>query len=246
MPALDEEENIEGALASATRMGEGVFARHEIVVVDDGSRDRTAAIVATAAERDPRIRLVTHPSNLGYGAAFRSGIRAASMDLVLFTDADNQFDLMEVERLLEGLSRAEVAIGYRLKRSEGLHRRFSLVAWRSVVRVALGISFRDIDCAFKLFPRSIVLAMPLTSSGATVSAELLARLQSAGVRIEEVGVHHYPRVAGRATGMRPGVILRAFKELAAVRRLLRREGHAGLRRPVRPERWPPRIDSRSN
>ena len=224
MPALDEEDNITAALASATQMAERLFTQHEIVVVDDGSQDRTASIALEASGQDPRIRLVSHPSNRGYGAAFRTGVQAASMDLVLFTDSDNQFDLMEVERLLEALARVDVAVGYRINRSEGLHRRFAMASWSWVVRAALGISFRDVDCAFKLFPRQLVQAMPLSSSGATISAELLARLRLAGAAIEEVGVHHYPRTAGRPTGMRPRVILRAFRELASVRRLLRRAG----------------------
>jgi glycosyltransferase involved in cell wall biosynthesis len=221
MPALDEEENIGAALESATRMGERLFAEHEIVVVDDGSRDRTASLVNEAAGRDPRIRLVQHPSNLGYGAAFRSGVQAARLDLVLFTDSDNQFDLMEVERLLEALARADVAVGYRIRRSEGFPRRFAMAAWRWVIRMTLGISYRDVDCAFKLFPRELVQAMPLGSSGAMISAEVLARLREAEATVEEVGVHHFPRTAGRATGLRLRVILRAFRELIGVRRRLR-------------------------
>ena len=220
MPALNEESNIELALASASRMGDRFFERYEIIVVDDGSGDRTAALVTRAAARDPSIRLIRHPRNLGYGAALRTGLSVASLDLVFFTDADNQFDLMELENLLARLPKADAVVGFRLHRSEGLHRRFSMTAWRMVVRAALGLSFRDIDCAFKLFPRAMVQGLTLQSSGAMISAEILVRLCRAGFRIEEVGVSHFPRTGGRATGMSPRVILRAFQELVALRRQL--------------------------
>lgn len=215
-PVFDEERNVGPLLESALALAPRLATPFEVIVVDDGSRDRSAAIVEAWARRDARVRLLHHPTNVGYGAALRSGLRAARGEWVFFTDADLQFDLAELEHLLARASDAELVVGYRAPRRDPWNRRLLAWGWGRLVRALFGLRVRDIDCAFKVFHRPVLEALPIESLGAFVSTELLVRATRAGFRVVEVPVTHRPRVAGRAKGATPRVILRALLELAAL------------------------------
>ncbi|HEY1540340.1 MAG TPA: glycosyltransferase family 2 protein [Solirubrobacteraceae bacterium] len=222
LPCFDEAENVAGAVRAAVAAGERCAAEYEVIVVDDGSRDDTAAIVAGLVEANRHVRLVVHVRNRGYGDAVRSGIAAAAMDWVFLTDADLQFDLRELEDFLEHTVRADVVAGWRVRRQDRLHRRINAAAWNWLIRRVFRLRVHDVDCAFKLLRRELVQGFGLTSSGAMISTELLVKAQASGARVDELGVRHLPRVAGSASGARPSVVLRAFCELAALRRAVPR------------------------
>jgi glycosyltransferase involved in cell wall biosynthesis len=220
LPAYDEEPNIEQAIAEATAVAERLFARHEVIVVDDGSHDRTAELVHAIRERDPRVRLVSHADNRGYGEALRTGFLAAKLDFVFFTDADLQFDLGELEKFMQYAGTVDVVAGYRLNRQDRLIRRLNGYAWNLLVRVLFYVPVRDIDCAFKLFDRRVLRDVDLESVGAMVNTELMVKLGRAGASVVEVGVHHRPRRAGQARGASPRVILTALREVQRMRKRL--------------------------
>jgi glycosyltransferase involved in cell wall biosynthesis len=189
----------------------------EVIVVDDGSTDATTQIVERLRSEDPRVRLARHERNRGYGAALRTGFAAASHEWVFFSDADAQFDIREIARLLPHTAEADTIVGYRVHRRDPIHRRLFGRMWNLLVRALFGLRVRDIDCAFKLVRRSFVADLPLRSEGAFVSTELLCRLAHRGALIVEVGVSHYPRRWGTQSGASPKVILRAFIELWRLR-----------------------------
>ncbi|MCW3003899.1 MAG: glycosyltransferase family 2 protein [Conexibacter sp.] len=222
LPCFDEAENIADAIRYATRAAQRCAMAHEILVVDDGSSDQTAAIAARFVEADRRVRLVVHPRNLGYGEALRSGIAAASMPWVLLTDADLQFDLRELEDFLPYTGSADLIVGWRILRQDPVHRRLNAAAWNWLVRRMFELPVRDVDCAFKLIRRDLLQRCALSARGAIFSTEMVLQCLAAGGRLQELGVHHRARVAGRQSGAEPRVILRAFRELAALRRALRR------------------------
>jgi glycosyltransferase involved in cell wall biosynthesis len=221
-PAFNEEGNLRELLASALDLGSKLGRSFEIVVVDDGSRDRSAALLRRFRRAHREIRVVRHPANRGYGAALRSGLRAARGELVFFSDADLQFDLAELERLLDHAAHPgrpdglDVVAGYRAPRRDGLGRRLLAFGWGRLVGALFGVPVRDIDCAFKVFRREVLEDLPIASIGAFVNTEILVRAQAAGFRIGEVPVSHRPRRHGRATGARPKVIARALLELATL------------------------------
>lgn len=226
MPAYNEAENIEGMLADAVRAAEALTPDFEIVVVDDGSKDATAEAVRRFAAADPRVRLVQHPKNLGYGAAVYSGLTAAGKDWVFFTDSDRQFVLEEIALLLEQADKADLVVGYRAPRRDPPLRLLYGWGWNFLVSLLFGYTVRDIDCAFKLMRRDVVdtLAPLVHSRGATFSAEWMVMARRLGYRIVEVPVTHRARQAGHPTGARLHVVWRAFRELARFRLRLWREG----------------------
>jgi glycosyltransferase involved in cell wall biosynthesis len=221
LPAFNEAPNIERVLRSASEVAERLCADHEILVVDDGSTDATAELVRAAAAVDGRIKLLSHEQNRGYGEALRTGFRNAAMELVFFTDADNQFDLNELEAFLPFASQVDVVAGYRINRQDRPVRRLNAWAWNHLVRVVFYVPVRDIDCAFKLFRREVLEELDIESVGAMVNTELMVKIGRSGRSIIELGVRHYPRVAGSPRGAHPKVIARALFELVTMRARLR-------------------------
>jgi glycosyltransferase involved in cell wall biosynthesis len=239
-PAHDEAENVEGLVAEALEALDGVAQRFEIVIVDDGSTDGTAAIGdRLAAEYPGVVRVVHHPVNRGYGAAVRTGLGAARYPLVCFTDGDRQFRVADVGRLLERLASAEAAgspadvvVGYRIRRADPAVRLAYARIYRACLRLFFGLGVRDPDCACKLFRRSALEGVRVESGGAFLSAELLIKIGLRGGRIAEEGVPHYPRTAGRASGADPRVVARAVRDFWALRLRLWANRDAALRRGI--------------
>jgi len=212
-PCYNEQDNIGRVVGRATEVCEELGADFEIIIVNDGSADETGVRADAIAAGDSRVRVVHHPHNMGYGAALQSGIRAAKKELVFFTDGDGQFDIGEIKLLLPLITHNDIVCGYRLDRKDPFTRKLNGWMWTRLVNLLFGMHIRDIDCAFKLFRAEIFEGMTMSSTGALISAEILARATRQGYRIAEVGVHHYPRTAGKQTGAKMKVILRAFKEL---------------------------------
>ena len=190
---------------------------YEVIVVNDGSRDRTREIVEGLNATNTRIRCVNHPVNKGYGEALRTGFTAATKDLVFLTDGDKQFDVNEVERFIPATARADIVAGYRSPRRDPAIRLLYAHGWNLLVRLLFGRTVRDIDCAFKLFKREVWTNVNVHSGGATFSAEFLIRAKRAGYTMVELPVTHFPRTAGSPTGGNPKVILRAFRDLLWLR-----------------------------
>ena len=200
LPAYHEEGNIERAVRDAAAAAADLASPYEIVVVDDGSRDRTGEILARlAAEMGARLRIVRHPRNEGYGAALRDGFRATTGDLVFYTDSDNQFDLRELSGILPLMKDVDAVLGYRVDRQDPWMRKAVSGVFNRLSSAAFGMSVRDLNCSFKLFRGDLIRALPIESTDFFVDTELVARIHRAGWRYVERGVRHYPRTSGRST-----------------------------------------------
>jgi len=226
LPAYNEADNIEPMVAEATPALQAVAEDYEIIVVDDGSADETAAVTRQVMESNPHVRLVQHPVNQGFGAAVFSGFTSAEKDWIFYTDADRQFVLSELERFVPYMDEADLIAGYRAPRRDPFMRVLYGKGWSMLCTIFFGYTVRDVDCGFKLFRQEIIqeLAPTIESRGATFSIEWLVRAKRAGYRFVELPVSHRPRVAGSQTGANIDVIVRAFRELMRVRLQLWREG----------------------
>jgi glycosyltransferase involved in cell wall biosynthesis len=216
-PCYNEQDNVAKVAEQAIQVLEGLRADYEVIIVDDGSSDNTAAVADRIAAANKRVRVIRHPHNLGYGAALQSGFRAATKELVFYTDGDAQFDLKELPPLLPLMKEYDIVSCYRMDRKDTPRRRLNGWLWTKMNGALFSLNVRDIDCAFKLYKRTIFDNITMESQGALIATEILARAVRKGYTITQRGVHHYPRTAGQETGGNPRVILRAFKEVIKLR-----------------------------
>ncbi|TKJ37166.1 MAG: cell wall biosynthesis glycosyltransferase [Planctomycetes bacterium B3_Pla] len=220
-PCYNEQENVGRTIEKALAVLEKLGADFEVIIIDDGSTDDTGRIADDIAGRDNRVRVVHHERNLGYGAALQSGFKAATNELVFYTDGDGQFDISEMPPLLELMEQHDIVTCYRLNRRDSVIRKINGWCWTKLVCLLFGLKIRDIDCAFKLYKREIFDNIELSSTGALIDTEILARAARKGYSMTQKGVHHYPRTAGAQSGANIRVILRAFKELLVLRNRIR-------------------------
>jgi glycosyltransferase involved in cell wall biosynthesis len=221
LPSHNEEGNVERVVAGFLAELPRVAERYEVVVVDDGSRDRTGEIADRLAADNPRVLALHHAKNLGYGGAVNSGLRSGTQPYLLLADGDGQFDPADMSKLTSRIENYDVVIGRRARRADNLMRKINGKAWTTLSRLLFGLQITDMDCGFKLFRRETVAGITLHSNSAMITTELMARLAGRKARICEVDVTHLPRVAGEQTGNSPLVVLKAFREMFALYRELK-------------------------
>ncbi len=199
IPAWNEEAVIALAIDEALRALSSLGVDFELIVVNDGSTDRTAEIVQAACDQHPRVRLVQHEENRGYGAALRSGFEASLSQLVAFTDADCQFDLTDLGQMLPLAERYEIVSGYRIDRKDSPLRCFYSWGYNTLIRGLLSSPLRDVDCALKVFRREALLRILPESQAFFANTEMFTEARLQGLSINEVGVTHRPRAAGSSS-----------------------------------------------
>lgn len=212
-PAYNEEKNIKKTVTEAVKILKKIAKDWEIVVVNDGSTDKTGEIVKKLIKKEPRISMITHTPNRGYGAALKSGLYNAKYPWIAFTDADGQFAFSEVDKFLEKKDEADLIIGYRLQRRDPPGRVFIAKLLKIWNLVFFGLWLKDVDCGFKLIKKEVVDKIgTLKTESAITESEFLVRAKRAGFKIVEIPVHHYLRKKGKQTGGDIRIIWKAFKE----------------------------------
>jgi glycosyltransferase involved in cell wall biosynthesis len=224
-PAYNEEKNIEATVTKAKRVLPSVANKWEILIINDGSKDNTKKVAQKLAQSDKRIKLIDHPKNRGYGAAFKSGLYNAKYEWVAFTDADGQFDFGEITNFIKTqmTTNADLVIGYYKKRRVQFYRKVNTKLWEFVVFLFFGLKVKDIDCGFKFINKKVINDISKLESerGAFISSEFLIKAKKKGYKIVEIGVTHYPRVEGEGTGANLDVIIKSFIDLARLWKKLR-------------------------
>ncbi|PWU22522.1 glycosyltransferase family 2 protein [Candidatus Cerribacteria bacterium 'Amazon FNV 2010 28 9'] len=211
-PAFNEEENIGPLLESALTLLPQFAQRFEIIVVNDGSTDRTRVIALEYHKTHPNVRVVSHSKNKGYGASLKTGIKHAKYDWIFWTDGDLQFDLASLKIFVQKAKDNTAIIGYRKHRADTFIRKLNGELYTQLINFLFHMHVRDIDCAFKLIPSQPLQNLLITSSGAFTSAEILIRLHRQGVEFIQLPVPHFPRKFGTPTGGNIKVIFRGLKE----------------------------------
>jgi glycosyltransferase involved in cell wall biosynthesis len=212
-PFWNEGKNIEQVVAKAIPIAKQVADKWEIIMVDDGSSDNTAEIAKDLAAKNPKLRLISHQPNRGYGAALKEGFANSKYQLVVFNDGDGQFDFSEVSKFLNKINNADIVIGHRKRRVDNPFRHILMNLLKVWDLALFGFYFKDIDCGFKLFKKEALQKIqPLKSEGAMITTEILAKAKKAKLKIVEVEVNHYPRIYGDQSGGNLRVIVRAVRE----------------------------------
>lgn len=213
LPAHNEEENIRIVVEQALSVLPHYADTFEVIPVNDGSTDSTGAILEKLAHEDARVRPVSYRVNKGYGGAVTSGFDASRYDYVMFMDADRQFDINDISMLAPFVGKFDIVAGFRMERSDPLHRRINAEIFNIAVRILFGVHLRDLDCAFKIFRGDQLRSLDLESNGALINCEMQAKLRRQGATLVQIGVHHYPRLAGSSTGGNLKVILKAMRDI---------------------------------
>ena len=197
-PAYNDWGTIASMVVLACRVVEPLTDDYEVIVVNDASPDHTAEILQELGLRYPRLRVVTHPANRGYGGALRSGFAAARSDWVFYTDGDAQYDVRELGRLWERRAGVDLVNGYKIRRSDPWYRAVAGRLYHHLVKRLFHLPVRDVDCDFRLIRREVFERVRLTEDSGLICVELMAKVGLAGCRIAEVPVHHYHRLHGKS------------------------------------------------
>jgi glycosyltransferase involved in cell wall biosynthesis len=213
-PAFNEEGNIESTVLKAKKVLVKVAQKWEIIIVDDGSTDKTAEIADKLAKSDSRISVVHHKPNRGYGGALKTGFKKAKYEWVAFSDSDGQFDFGEISKFLAFKDQADLVLGYRLKRADPFSRKLFTFGWKTLARILLGLKAKDYSCGFKLIKKEVFEEVqPLVGEEKVTQIEFLVKARKKGFRFAEVGVHHYPRLKGKQTGAKLSVVIKSVLDL---------------------------------
>ncbi|HSC29408.1 MAG TPA: glycosyltransferase family 2 protein [Vicinamibacterales bacterium] len=198
-PAYNDSGTIASLVISARQAARQLTSDFEIIIVNDGSADATAEIADELARTYPEVKVVHHERNRGYGGALRSGFAAATRDLIFYTDGDAQYDPAEMATLWEAFDDGvDLVNGYKISRSDPLHRVVIGRVYHHTVRLLFGLRVRDVDCDFRLIRRTIFDRVTLEKNSGVICLEMMKKIQDAGYRIAEVPVHHYHRAYGRS------------------------------------------------
>lgn len=198
-PALNDENSIARLVNEALAVLSQFTSDYEVIVVNDGSSDGTAAVLDDLASRTPSLRVIHHPRNRGYGGALRSGFESATKDLVFYTDGDGQYDVREMALLIPLMTEeVDVVNGYKIRRSDSRRRIVLGAIYKFLARRMFGLPIRDVDCDFRLMRREAIQRVRLTSTSGVVCTEMIYKLKMAGCRFAETPVHHYPRSHGQS------------------------------------------------
>ena len=224
-PAYNEEKQIKKTVEKAVRVLNKVAGAWEIIIVNDGSSDNTLEVANKLAGNNPKIRVINHEKNRGYGAAFKSGFYGAKYPWIAFTDSDGQFEFTEITKFIKKQKEtgADLVIGYYKKRQVSFGKIFTSKLWEYLVFFMFGLKVRDIDCGFKLVSKKVVDSVSKLESerGAFISSEFLIKAKKKGYKIVEIPVTHYPRETGIGTGRKLNVIVQSFRDLLKLWKKLR-------------------------
>jgi glycosyltransferase involved in cell wall biosynthesis len=216
-PCFNDAATIASMVGTALRTIDRLGVEGDAIVVNDGSTDSSQQVLDNLCAFEPRLRVVRHQTNRGYGGALRSGFAAATHDWVFYTDGDGQFDAAELETLVrEASDEVDVVQGYKVSRADSLTRRIVGRAYHRSVSSAFGLKIRDTDCDFRLIRRAALSRISLVHSSGAICVELVRKLQDAGARFVEVPVHHYPRPSGTSQFFTPSRIARSLSDLVAL------------------------------
>lgn len=223
-PAYYDEKNIDKVVHKAVEVLEDLDLKdYEVTIIEDGSPDKTGEVADKLAAQYPKVKVVHHEHNKGYGATLWEGFSTARFEYVFYTDGDNQFDLDELRKFVALLPFSDMVVGYRKKKQYSPYRKLTSFVYNVILRYAFVIDYIDIDCAFKIIKTDLFKKIKVNTKDAFIDAEIMIRAELLGYTFTELGVKHLPRVDGVSTAARPSIIFRTIREIIELRRELKSE-----------------------
>ena len=223
-PAYYDECNIGKVVTKAISVLEDLqLANYEIIIIEDGSPDKTAEVADELAREYSKVRVIHHEKNMGYGATLKEGFISAKLDYVFYSDGDNQFDLEELKKFVALIPYTDIVSGFRKRKQYSNYRKLTSFVYNWILRILFDIDDRDVDCAFKLFPTKLFKEITIESVQAFIDAEIMIKAKLLNYSVTEVGVKHLPRVDGVSTGARPSVIFRTIGEIYRYYKMYKKE-----------------------
>ena len=223
-PAYFDENNIGKVVHKAVKVLQELELKdYEITIIEDGSPDNTAEAADKLAEMYPKVKVIHHQQNKGYGATLWEGFTTARFEYVFYTDGDNQFDLEELKKFVALIPFSDMVVGYRKKKQYSPYRKLTSFVYNNLLKYVFDIDFIDIDCAFKIIKTELFRKIKVNTKDAFIDAELMIRARLLGYTFTEVGVMHLPRLDGVSTAARPSIIFRTIKEIIDFKRDLNKE-----------------------
>lgn len=216
-PALNEEKNLKPLIDSLLVTLPKFAEDFEVIIIDDGSTDSTFSIANSLAQSNPRIRVIHHKKNLGYGVSLAEGFKGARCDWVMYTDADFQYDLAEALPYVGLLNNHDILSGFVTKKATSLARELQSKVYNTLVRILFGINIKDINCASKIYSKKVIDAIEIKSKGFFVDAEMVIKASRLGYSIAQYPITHLRRNSGVATGSRPSLIFQNIFEMLRFR-----------------------------
>lgn len=213
-PAYYDEKNIDKVVDKAVEVLEDLQLKdYEVTIIEDGSPDKTAEVADALAAKYPKVKVVHHGQNKGYGATLWEGFTTARFDYVFYTDGDNQFDLEELKKFVALVPFTDMVVGYRKKKQYSRYRKVTSFVYNQILKWAFDIDYIDIDCAFKVIKTDLFRNITVSTKDAFIDAEIMIKANLMGYRSTELGVKHLPRVDGVSTAARPSIILKTILEI---------------------------------
>ena len=223
-PAYYDEKNIDKVVHKAVAVLEELQLKdYEITIIEDGSPDNTAEVADKLAAFYPKVQVVHHEMNKGYGATLWEGFSTARFEYVFYTDGDNQFDLEELKKFVALVPFSDMVVGYRKKKQYSPYRKLTSFVYNYILRYTFDIDYIDIDCAFKIIKTDLFKKIKVNTKDAFIDAEIMIRAELLGFTFTELGVKHLPRVDGVSTAARPSIIFRTIKEIIDLRKELKND-----------------------
>jgi glycosyltransferase involved in cell wall biosynthesis len=227
-PAYYDERNIGKVVDKAIEVAESLDLKdYEITIIEDGSPDNTAKVADDLAAKYPKVKVIHHKQNKGYGATLWEGFITARFEYVFYTDGDNQFDLEELRKFVALIPYSDMVVGYRKKKQYSPYRKFTSFIYNHVLRLAFDIDFIDIDCAFKIIKTDLFRNITVSTKDAFIDAEIMIQAKLMGYSFTELGVAHLPRVDGLSTAARPSIIFKTIWEILQFRKAYKKQLNAG-------------------
>ena len=223
-PAYYDEKNIDKVVHKAVQVLEELQLKdYEITIIEDGSPDKTDEVADALAKQYPKVKVIHHEKNKGYGATLWEGFSTARFEYVFYTDGDNQFDLEELKKFVSLIPYTDMVIGYRKKKQYSTYRKLTSFVYNLILRFAFNIDYIDIDCAFKIITTDLFRKITVRTKDAFIDAEIMIKANMMGYTSTEVGVKHLPRVDGVSTAARPSIIFRTIREIISFRKEYKKE-----------------------